>query len=403
MRKIITVAVLFIWLAGAAVAQDGGEIVHVVQEGENLYRIALRYGVTVAAILDANGLQSADQILAGQALVIPGAWEPEPPQSPKPAWVIKGSAQPAQSPDEAPGTYTVQQGDTVYQIARRFDVSPADIIALNALTNPNRILPGEKIHIPGGSAPDSAPSADPDLMSAEFLSGLGPELREIYARGLEKGSNPGAFSKVGDCNSETPFFLAHFDDGQYDLGAYADLQPAIDHCAGSFERESVAVWTGNHAWAVLDPFWADPNRCQPGETPLACEFRIHRPSFVFIRLGTNDTGNAAHFRRSLSEIVAFSIAEGVIPILGTKPDRYEGSNANNATIREIAAEYGVPLWDFDRVAAQSGSKILWRDGVHMYWSPGLYFDNPSALRTGHPLHNLTALIALDTVWRAVTD
>jgi len=46
--------------------------VHVVQRGENLYRIALRYGTTVQALASANNLSSTSLIYAGQRLVIPG-------------------------------------------------------------------------------------------------------------------------------------------------------------------------------------------------------------------------------------------------------------------------------------------------------------------------------------------
>jgi LysM repeat protein len=45
-------------------------LVHVVQPGQNLFRIALRYGTTVTAIVDANGL-SSHTIYVGQQLVIP--------------------------------------------------------------------------------------------------------------------------------------------------------------------------------------------------------------------------------------------------------------------------------------------------------------------------------------------
>jgi len=52
---------------------------HVVQRGETLYRIAQRYGTTVAAIKAANNLRS-DTIYVGQQLLIPGAGTPgEPP------------------------------------------------------------------------------------------------------------------------------------------------------------------------------------------------------------------------------------------------------------------------------------------------------------------------------------
>lgn len=45
--------------------------IHVIQPGENLYRIALRYGVTVAALANANGIANINYIRAGDTLVIP--------------------------------------------------------------------------------------------------------------------------------------------------------------------------------------------------------------------------------------------------------------------------------------------------------------------------------------------
>jgi LysM repeat protein len=49
-----------------------GTVIHVVQAGENLFRISLRYGVTVDEIVAANNLGSPDAILSvGQELIIP--------------------------------------------------------------------------------------------------------------------------------------------------------------------------------------------------------------------------------------------------------------------------------------------------------------------------------------------
>jgi LysM repeat protein len=45
--------------------------VHIVQPGENLYRIALNYGVSQWAIARANGIANPNYIYAGQRLVIP--------------------------------------------------------------------------------------------------------------------------------------------------------------------------------------------------------------------------------------------------------------------------------------------------------------------------------------------
>ncbi|MBM4424926.1 MAG: LysM peptidoglycan-binding domain-containing protein [Chloroflexi bacterium] len=59
-----------------AAASSSG--VHVVQRGENLFRIGLKYGVSVSAIQTANGL-AGNTIYVGQRLTIPGAGAPTTP------------------------------------------------------------------------------------------------------------------------------------------------------------------------------------------------------------------------------------------------------------------------------------------------------------------------------------
>jgi LysM repeat protein len=53
--------------------------IHVVQQGENLFRIAERYGVTMQAIVEQNHLADPDRIYVGQTLVIPFPPPPTPP------------------------------------------------------------------------------------------------------------------------------------------------------------------------------------------------------------------------------------------------------------------------------------------------------------------------------------
>jgi lipoprotein-anchoring transpeptidase ErfK/SrfK len=67
--------------------QEGART-HLVARGENLYRISLRYGVSIQAMMLANGLRSPDIVYAGQRLVIPnrsGAVTPSPAPQPKPS------------------------------------------------------------------------------------------------------------------------------------------------------------------------------------------------------------------------------------------------------------------------------------------------------------------------------
>ena len=50
-----------------------GSVIHIVQWGENLTRIAQRYGTSIQAIVQVNGLVNPNRIYVGQRLVIPTA------------------------------------------------------------------------------------------------------------------------------------------------------------------------------------------------------------------------------------------------------------------------------------------------------------------------------------------
>ena len=219
--------------------------------------------------------------------------------------------------------------------------------------------------------------------------------------GQALGRNPRAFSKVGDSTIENPHFLVRFDEGPYNLGEYAYLQGAIDHFAGSHSRQGLAVRRGNHSWTVTDPMWADKSICQPNETPIACEIRVHNPSILIIRLGSNDRGVPSGFEHNLRQVVQVAIDSGVIPVLGTKADRFEGSNINNDIIRQVAIDFQVPLWDYDLLAGTIPGRGLDVDAVHLTTFYAHDYTSPTAYQRGHGVHNLTALMVLDTIWKEI--
>jgi LysM repeat protein len=57
--------------------------------------------------------------------------------------------------------YTVQRGDWIYKIARACNLTPQAIIAANPGINPNRLEPGQKLNLPGGTAPPAATTQAP--------------------------------------------------------------------------------------------------------------------------------------------------------------------------------------------------------------------------------------------------
>ncbi|MCP5024866.1 MAG: LysM peptidoglycan-binding domain-containing protein [Actinomycetia bacterium] len=52
-----------------------------------------------------------------------------------------------------PEMYVVQTGDSLGAIASRFDVTLADLVAVNAITDPDKIAVGQELLIPDGTTP----------------------------------------------------------------------------------------------------------------------------------------------------------------------------------------------------------------------------------------------------------
>lgn len=158
MRRLILVLVVLglVFAFSAPVFAQQGQTVHVVQPGENLYRISLRYGVSMTAIQAANNLANPNLIFVGQQLIIPaGGTTPTQPQPTQPA-----QPQPTQPPTTGTGTtYTVQRGDTLASIASRFGTTYQAIAAANGITNPNLIYVGQQLTIPGGSGTTPPPTS----------------------------------------------------------------------------------------------------------------------------------------------------------------------------------------------------------------------------------------------------
>jgi LysM repeat protein len=99
-------------------------VYHVVQQGENLFRIGLRYGLTARDVALANGIADTNRIWAGTKLVIP----------------VLASL--------VPHTHAVIPGDTLYSLARRFGTTVWAIAQANGIRNVNNIRVGQVLLIP---------------------------------------------------------------------------------------------------------------------------------------------------------------------------------------------------------------------------------------------------------------
>ena len=267
--------------------------------------------------------------------------------------------------------------------------------------------------------PSSAPTQTPDTrlppeqwQDWPVIPTVSARARTIFQKGVAAGNDPRRFSKVGDCQNITSFFLAAFDHpGQYVLGdQYSSLQPVIDYFAGSWGRESQAVRGGFNVAAVLTPFQADSKACNPSETPLACELRIFKPGLALISMETWwDGKKASDYEKYLRQIVDYAISQNVLPILATKADNLEGDNSINLAIARVAYDYDLPLWNWWRAAQPLPDHGLQADGFHLTNDaanapdPLLYrrLSDPLAEKLAWPQRNLTALEVLDAVWKGL--
>ena len=224
---------------------------------------------------------------------------------------------------------------------------------------------------------------------------------KIYQRGLALGNDPHAFSKIGDGEISTSWFMSDFDLGPqfYNLGNYASLEESIEYFAGSFGRQSQAARSGFNTSGILDPALADKKVCHLGESPLECELHEHNPSLAIISLGTNQVWEPDVFARELRIIIEILIDQGVLPVLSTKGDNLEGDHRINRIIRDVASEYDVPLWNFWRSIQALPNQGLQDDREHLTWGK----NNFSEENLGHyawTVRNLTALQVLDAIRHA---
>lgn len=69
------------------------------------------------------------------------------------------AATPKKSVPQPGKTVRVQRGDTIYALARIHDITPADLVAWNGISNPSTIYPGQVIRLyPQGSSTARAPT-----------------------------------------------------------------------------------------------------------------------------------------------------------------------------------------------------------------------------------------------------
>jgi len=177
--------------------------------------------------------------------------------------------------------------------------------------------------------------------------------------------------------------------GQVKPVARAPYRPnrrVIAAAAGGAVAATALVWVGWTQWHRGE------YGCTFAETPVECELRTHRPSFVIIQVGTHfESRNTEYLRRIILQLMD----AGVVPILATKADNRELDDRINRDMALLAVEYDLPLWNFWAAVSDLPNRGLYtRDDRPLQGD--IYLNEEATI-----IHRMTGLAALNVVWRAV--
>ena len=138
---------------------------YTVRAGDSWWAIANRYGMDMNALAQLNGKTIQSVIYPGQVLRVADKGAGQSVSN-------KVNQTPAQPSAQY---YTVRGGDTLSGIAAKFGVSYQSIAAMNGISNPNWIYPGQRLRVSGSAQPASA-SRVHYVRAGETLSGIAAQM-----------------------------------------------------------------------------------------------------------------------------------------------------------------------------------------------------------------------------------
>ena len=223
-RLLLFLLILFVHVS-TGLAQETPQTnitIHVVQRGENLFRIALQFGTTVDVLTQLNGITLADNIFVGQRLLVPTATTGvvsgqvhvvQPGETLASiaalygftadvlatqnsiidqsgfyvglALIVTPLTEPIPAPENSaapPFIHTVVRGETLFRIATQYGSTVNELAVANGIADPETIYAGQQLIIPGFSVPQlaldlPAPLTTFDMMPLVFTEGQTGRIR----------------------------------------------------------------------------------------------------------------------------------------------------------------------------------------------------------------------------------
>jgi LysM repeat protein len=127
---------------------------YTVGKGDSLWSIAKKNNLTVTELAKVNNLSSGTALQPGKKLIVPGKIGAAPKD-------FAAAASPAKIATDKPAAvvprgdavkHTVQPGESLGVIARKYQVSTGELAAANSITDPSKVRVGQQLVIPGSKA-----------------------------------------------------------------------------------------------------------------------------------------------------------------------------------------------------------------------------------------------------------
>ena len=116
---------------------DGKRYVYTIKRGDNLWNISRHYGISVRQLTAWNGIYPKSILRPGQKLTV---WVKDNTRKPRRQNLIKAVAK-----KTANDLYTVRRGDSLWLIARKFNIRVQDLLAWNNLRQGRHLQPGQNL------------------------------------------------------------------------------------------------------------------------------------------------------------------------------------------------------------------------------------------------------------------
>ena len=139
---------LLLWPLSIVQAQESpteGGPVYIVQPGDNLWGISQRFGVSIDALTQENGITDPNQLTIGMRLVIPG---------------LEGL-------QGVLTTESIPFGESLWSLSRRYAIPVDLLVRLNKFTNPESVAAGASLIIPISEEAEAEPELKGDRVTLE--------------------------------------------------------------------------------------------------------------------------------------------------------------------------------------------------------------------------------------------